>query len=496
MLKRICIPFILIFFTFSAIGEDNSNDIFSIQTLNRNSPLERSADDYYYSLTYVYSNVVTNNDDSFWKKVRNFFVDNDKKIVFQIQQEVKSGPISLVKASKVLSIFDQNQASIVTNASYLDKIISEKRFQNADSITLQVSLSEISKERASALNLILGQVEDVAFINSFTQGSLTLATSMINSLVGLTSVPSEKHKIATYTIHGVEELSTLEYVAIVARGDEEKFRNLINSPESIPKTPNELNLRNLDELPSYVLIKVNAIESLYSPTQILSANSAIRELVGSEIESIVSAANNQERAIQCVELRSSLNYLGPLTYLDEGYAAMAAMHKAKYNPEASAFHENEGCLTFEEIEKARIDFPSFKFGNCHSSSCRAANRFVNNWVFNRETGSSAKVINWMVVLNGDITQGAGSEAEFRTALKLHRRYGDIKAVDQFSYSVIGAMLGEKEGKTCVADVEATLGMRQIQNKWIVDSVNVNPTERKFDDGESPSEKLYRGITKC
>lgn len=479
----------------NASAEEYTNDIFTVETIDRTEALTGDTDDYYYWLTYVYSNVASKEDDSFWKNVRKVFVDSDSEIVFQVQQEIMSGQRTIVKATKVLSIFDRNQELIGSDVSYRKKIIPERRFQNSDSIKIRASLSEVSKERASTLRLVLDELSEVPLVTSFTQGSLTVASNVIDVITGLTSGPSKHSKIGTYTIQGTKELAKTGYIAIVAKGDEIKFKELIRNPGSIPKTPNELNRVDRTKLPSFILMEIQATTSLYSPGQILSSNSPVKPLIENEIQAIANADNNKGKAEQCVELRSALNYLGPLSSLDEGYAAMAALKKANYNPERTIWHATVGCLSFSEIEQAKDAYPNFKFGTCNSKSCRVANQFINSWVFNRETGVGAKLIIWFSVLGGQVNEGSGSEATFRQELKLKQRYGNIQALSNSSYIALGAMFGTKNDKTCVYDVEVEIGLKQHAGTWKVDSVNVTETDKVFDDGNPPSRK-WKGLKKC
>lgn len=490
LLLLICVAW-----TSQTLAQEDTNDIFTVEVIERSEPLKGDIDDYYYWLTYVYSNVSSKDEDPFWTELRNVFVGKDSEVVFQVQQEILSGQKTLVKASKVLSIFNKSQDLIGSDISYREKIIPERRFQNSDSIKIRASLSEVSKERASTLRLVLGELNEIPLVTSFTQASLTVASNIVDVITGLTAGPSQHNQIGTYTIQGTKELAKVGYIAIVAKGDENKFKELIKNQENIPKTPNELNRVNKDKLPSFVLMKVETVKSLYSPSQILSVNSPVRPLIENEIEAIANAENNKGKADQCVELRSALNYLGPLSSLDEGYAAMAALKKANYNPEKTVWHENTGCLSFSEIEHARKAYPNFQFGTCNSTSCRVANQFINSWVFNRDTDVSAKTINWFSVLGGEIKRGSDAESEFRNKIKLKQRYGNIRSTGHSSYSVLGAMFGTKKGKTCVYDVEVEIGLNKFLDTWKVDSVNVSETNRVFDDGKPPSRK-WIGLKKC
>lgn len=479
-------------------AQENRNDIFSVLNIKRQAKVQGVVDDHYYWLEYVYSNVAYNDDDSFWKKVRSVFVDNDKKIVFQIQQEILAGDKPLVKASKILSVFDRNEELIGSDIRYRDTIITGRRFQNSDRIRIRASLSEVTKERAATLKLVIDGLNAVPLVTSLTQGYLTVASTIIDTITGVTSGPSETRKIGTYTIHGVAELAETEYIAIVAKGDEEKFRILINNPDSIPKTPNELNAADRSRLPSMVLMKVQFKNSLYSPTQILSVNSPVRPLIENDIKAIAAAQNNYDKAKQCVQLRSALRYLGPLTSLDEGYAAMAALKEAGYDPERTVHHENVGCLTYQEIEDARA--AGFEWGNCNSVSCRVAKQFINNWVFGRDSGVSADLINWEAVLGGDVIDGSGNESQLRQALKLRRRYGDIEHHKTYhnavSYNVIGAMFGKKDTENCVYEVEVSVGLKNTADVWRVDSVIVSETGRVFKEDGLPPSSNYTNLQKC
>lgn len=503
MSRQLRLPAIIlatVFFVFSdpATAQEHHNDIFSVLTIERQNEIQGVVDDHYYWLEYVYSNVSQEADDSFLGKVRSVFVDNDKKIVFQIQQEILAGDKPLVKASKILSVFDRNEELIGSDIRYRDTIISGRRFQNSDRIRIRASLSEVTTERAATLKLVIDELNAVPLVTSFTQGYLTVASTIIDAITGVTAGPSEKRKIGTYTIHGVGELAKTEFVAIVAKGDESKYRALISNPGSIPKTPNELNAADRSRLPSMVLMRVQFKKSLYSPTQILSANSPVRPLIENEIKAIAQGQNNYEKAKECVQLRSALRYLGPLTSTDEGYAAMAALKDAGYDPERTVQHENVGCLTYQEIEDARA--AGFEWGNCNFVSCRVAKQYINNWVFGRDSGVSADVINWEAVLGGDVIDGSGNESQLRQALKLRRRYGDIEHHKTYrnavSYNVIGVMFGKKENVNCVYDVEVSVGLRKFADVWRVDSVIVSETGRVFKEDGLPPSSNYNNLPKC
>jgi hypothetical protein len=344
--------------------------------------------------------------------------------------------------------------------------------------------------------VILDEINEIPLVTSFTQGGITVASNIIDAITGVSSGPSETRKIGSYTIQGTKELSNIGYIAIIAKGDQEKFENLIKNTKKIPKTINELNRISINALPSFVLMEVKAEKSLYSPSQILSINSSVRPLIENNLEAISNAQNNKSKAEQCTELRSALNYLGPLSSEDEGYAAMAALKKAKYDPDRTVWHERVGCLTFEEIENAKIKFPSFKFGKCISQTCRAVNNFINSWVAGRPTNVSSDTISWFTVLHGDYVEGSGTDIELLKAVNLRRRYGNITpAGGGHTYTVIGALFDKRNGKTCHYDVEIEVSLKKYNKLWKVDSVGVTETDKVFDDGQSPSQK-WKGLKKC
>lgn len=474
---------------------DETNDIFAVITVDREEDIQGSKDDHYYWITYVYSNVASKEDDSFWKGVRSFFVEKDSEIVFQVQQEVLAGGKSIVKASSILSIFNRNKELVGNDVSYGTKLVPERRFQNSDSIKVRASLSEVTKERAAVLRLVLDNLQQIPLVSSFTNGTLTTASNILDTLTGLSAGPGEKRKIATYTIQGTDELAKTGYIAIVAKGDEAKFKALAANPASIPKTHNELNLVDASSLPSFVLLKIEADPSIYSPTQILSASSPVLPLIQNEIDAIKNAPNNTRKAEQCAELRSALNYLGPLSSTDEGYAAMAALQKAGYNPEASAAHQNVvGCVSYQEIDKARRAYPTFNFGSCISRSCRFANQFLNQWAKNKNTEASADTISWFTVIGGNIKEGSGDQATFRAENRLHRRWGKLRSVDPTTYSALGVMFGTNNDKPCTYEIIAQLGLAQSGADWKIESVQITETDELI-DGSAPS-SIYPGIPKC
>lgn len=468
----------------SALSQDQ-NDIFSIITIERDNEIEGSADDNYYWITFLYSNVSQSDDDSFWQDVRNIFVDDDNEVVFQIQQEVSSGGRSIVKAGSVLSIFSNTQDLVSTDVAYGKKLIPERRFQNSDSITVRASLSEVSRERASILRSILGSVEQVPLVNSFTNGTLTVASNVIDSLTEVTKGPGEKRQIGRYTIQGADALSKTGYIAIVSNEDKDKFAKLAKNPSGIPKTLDALNNTDKNTLPSFVLLKINASNSLYSPNLILTSQSPIRSLIKNDIDAIKNAKGNSAKAEQCRRLRATLRYLGPLSSLDEGYAAMAAMKDAKYNPEASAEHENLGCLTYQEIENAKQRYPAFKWGPCRTQRCSAAKSFVNLWLKNKPSSASSDTITWTRALGEEFDEGLSAENEFRQKNRLMRRWGDLKSAPGNSYSILGTMLGTKDKKRCKYDIKAIIGLSKEEKEWKVDSVNIHNTNELL-YGEAPS----------
>ena len=478
----------------NAVAGEETNDIFTVVTMDRKQSLPGPKDDYYYWITFLYSHVENAKKDSSWSGIRNFFVDKNKEIVFQVQQETLSGGKTIVKANNVLSIFKSNENLVSNNVKYGSKMIPERRFQNADTIKIRVSLSQVTEERASSLRLILGSLEQVPFVNSFTAGSLTLASTVVDTLTGLTAGPGQKSQIATYTIQGVDQLAKIGYIAIVAKGQESKFNKLVQTPGSIPKTINDWNdIVDKSTLPSFVLLKIESTLSMYSPTQILSVNSPVLPLIKNEVDAIKNAQNNTEKAKQCVQLRSALNFLGPLSSLDEGYAAMAALKHAGYDPEKSAAHQNESCLTYQEIEAARTEYSNFKWGACISSSCRATNAFVNLWIKNKHSDASANTISWFSLLGGTIKEGSGTSADFRAENRLRLRWGDLKTDLNNTYSVLGAMFGTKDDKPCTYDVKVILSLINVQG-WKIDHVDITETKELL-HGSRPSDR-YIGVPKC
>ena len=481
-----------------SLADEKGNDIFTVITMGSEQPLTHSSDDYYYSVRYEYSNFSANNsDDSFWTGVRSFFVDKDQEIVFQVQQDVLVGGESLIKASNVLGIFKNDSEIISSEVKYGERMIPPRRFQNADSVRIRVSLSEVTKERASVLRSVLGSIEkDIPLVNTFTSGSLSTASQVIDVITGMTAGANVKKKAGTFTIHGTDELAKLGYIAIVATGEKTKFEALVKEPKNIPKNVDELNnVVDKSKLPSYVLLKIVKHRYLYSPDQILSINSGIRPLIQNEIDAVKNAEDNNAKAKQCVQLRSALNYLGPVTSLDEGYAAMAALKQAKYNPDDSAAHQNEGCLTYEEINQAKLKFKTFKFGRCISASCRVANQFVNLWIDNEESLVSTKQMTWSSFLGGKIVKGSGTEAALRKNIALELKWGDIKAKDESHYSVLGVVFGTKNDSNCTYNVKVDLSMKKIGEKWKVKSVKVFETKELL-HGE-PASIIYKpGTPDC
>jgi hypothetical protein len=470
------------------------NDVFSIISVPRSEALEGSTDDFYYRLSFVYSNVRNDPDDSFWKSVRSFFVDEDSKIVFQVQQEVLSGAKSVVKASKVLGLFDKSEELVSSDVAYEEQLVPARRFQNSDRVKIRVSLSEVTKERASAVREVISQLSNVPLVSSFSQGALTTLSTVLDTLTGLTSDAGTRQKVATYTLHGTNALANVGHVAVVATGDDGKFQSLASNPDNLPKTINEFNVADKSNLPSYVLLRVDAIDSLYSPTQIISQDSPVRPLIQNQLEAMRNAEKTIEKAQKCVELRSAANYLGPLSSLDEGYAAMAALAAANYNPDQSAHHENEGCLTFQEIEHAKAKYPAFRIGTCLSSKCRVANQFMNQWLQNRSSGVAANNISWTAVLDGKLIQGFGDESAFRSELQLRRRWGDLKAEDSTTYQALGTMFGTKNDQACTFDIAVSIGLLSSEGSWKASSINITETDDTI-DGLRPSSP-YKGLARC
>nr|VFK19204.1 MAG: hypothetical protein BECKLPF1236A_GA0070988_102171 [Candidatus Kentron sp. LPFa]VFK33701.1 MAG: hypothetical protein BECKLPF1236C_GA0070990_102201 [Candidatus Kentron sp. LPFa] len=244
-------------------------------------------------------------------------------------------------------------------------------------------------------------------------------------------------------------------------------------------------------------MKVKAEKSLYSPSQILSSNSPVRTLIEDEIESITTAKNNKDKALQCVKLRQALNYLGPLSSRDESYAAIAALQKANYDPERTVWHERLGCLTFEEIEYVRKKFPKFWFGSCGSKRCRVAKNFINNWVASNGSAVGANAINWSTTLGGEYKESSGTEIELQRAVKLRRRYGNIRPIGNSGYAAIGALFDKVDGKgkPCVYDVGIEIVLKKYNSVWQVGSAIITETDEKFDDGKTPTTR-YKGMKKC
>lgn len=194
----------------NAFSQNKMNDIFAVEIIERKNNLVGDTDDYYYSINYLYSNVTSDDDDTFWGGVKKLFVEKDSEIVFQVNQEVKNGQHTTAKASKVLSIFDRRMTLVGSNVSYQERIVSPQRYQNSDSIKLQASLTEITRDRASILRLVLGEVSEIPLVTSFAKGSITLASNIIDSISGVSSDSAEKRKVASYNIQGTDELAKVE----------------------------------------------------------------------------------------------------------------------------------------------------------------------------------------------------------------------------------------------------------------------------------------------
>jgi hypothetical protein len=478
-----------------AFAEENSNEIFTIIKVPRITPLPEPINDNYFRITFLYSNISEKIENSFWNKIRSVFVDSNKKTVFQIQQKINPGSNSEIISSKVISIFDKNSDFISSHYAYNQALISYKLFQDADKITVRASLSEITVEGASALRKILDKLNELPLVTSFTAGGLTVAAKVIDVMTGMTANSGNKSKSASYSIQGASQLASLEYIAIVATDEAAKFALLATDPSKIPKTLEEMDANGRHNYPSFVLLKIEHDDAIYDPQQILSAKSEVRKLIENELSAIKNAASNKDKAEKCLELRSSLRFLGPLTSKDESYAVMAALADSGFDPDRTHWHLRTNCLNNDDIDAARKKYSTFRFGTCQDTACRTASRFTNAWLLNEDSGTTAGTINWLAALGGKkIEQGSGSEADFRKLFTLGTRYGNYEPTSNNSISAKGTLFDTVNREDCVYDILATLHLKKVNGVNKVKRVTIKETKQLI-DGQHPSHSWTETGTK-
>ena len=148
----------------------------------------------------------------------------------------------------------------------------------------------------------------------------------------------------------------------------------------------------LPDDPTFVALRVDRKEELFTPDLALGPGSPIREKVSRYVNEL-KATGDDEKIGTCRRLRAFLQTELGLNSRDETAVVLGAMREGGYDPDRSRAHLR-GCLTSEDIDSARR--AGFRWGSCaDSTACRLALAFADAWVGRKSfQGIATAPISW------------------------------------------------------------------------------------------------------
>ena len=339
--------------------------------------------DQYLHLVANRANVTSNPDSAFWRALRFYFVDRNSSVILTADVKMNGRQFGLFPLYTLKTSTASYTAAAVNNLP----LAAPMRLQDADDFSIHLSLVEVTQDHEEQLLKLLRGVSSTASalpVSTVVPGG-EAAFDVMTSVAQAVQILGKPQNVALEVEDHVNPLWGAAYLVILPAQDIERFRadqERLMSPDWVPR-PDD---------PTFVTLRVDRKDQLFTPDLALGPSSPIREKVSRYVNEL-KATGDDDKVGTCRRLRAFLQTDLGLNSKDETAVVLGAMREGGYDPDRSRAHLR-GCLSSEDIDAARRD--GFHWGSCNdSTACRLALAFADAWVSRKPFGSvAATPLSW------------------------------------------------------------------------------------------------------